>query len=201
MESFSKRAFRYSFGIAVSMSFAVALAVIAMQDRLTVLSVLLAILLSLVISAVLGALIACYRYPKRWLLSAIRSIMRSVAKRAIRLSLRHAMTRIECSGILEIDGGVALQVLAGTSNGVAKGTRFRAYEATDNQLWGRVEAFNMRDADCDCIPFDRVNREFWGELENRKLYNTEKPPNIYLLLDIQEINLTEQIENLLDNWR
>jgi hypothetical protein len=111
------------------------------------------------------------------------------------------MTRIECSGILEIDDDIALRVQAGRSQGVTEDTQFNVHESTSNQLWGSVVAINVRETYCDCIVSDRVNVEFWEKLEGRMRYNTEKPPNIHLIRELPITYLSELVENLLDAWR
>ena len=201
MNLFSQRVFGYAFGIAVSMSFTIALAVIATQGRLTVLSVLLATLLSLGISVVLAALIACYRYPKRWSLSAVRAIMGWVAKRAICASLSHAMTPVECLGIMEIRGYVHLRLGVGSADGIREGFPFRLFESTANQLWGIVEVVNLEENECDCVPVIRVNEVFWTALEDRMRRDTSPPPNVYLVVGLPPPIMKELTDWLLDNWR
>ena len=201
MESFSRRAFWYTFGIAVSMSFAITLAVIVTQDRLTVLSVLLAILLSLGISVVSAALIACYRYPKRWLLSAVRSVMRKTAKRAIGYGLSQAMTPVRCLGIMEREGYVYLRLGIGISDGIREGFPFQVFESTDNQLWGIVEVVSVEEHRCDCIPVLRINEDFWAALERKMKCDTSPPSNVHLIVGYPPPVMLELTDWLLDNWR
>ena len=201
MNLFSQRVFGYAFGIALSVAFAVALAIIVARDVLSVLSVLVAILASLAISAAIAALIAGYRLPLRWGNGAYRAVMRRLAKKAIRASLSQAMTPIGCTGILETELGVAIKVQAGQLQGVANGARFNVYESTGNRLWGIIVAIEVRDNDCDCVPYDRVNEEFWAELENRMRTDTSAPPNVHLVLDVLEPGAIDDMMSLLDNWR
>ena len=201
MNLFDRKVFRYIFAIVLALWLFAASVVIARYDAFSVESLLLSVSLGLCSSVVLAALLACYRYPKLWLVASLRSIMRRVAKKAIRLSLSSAMVPVECTGILDIDDEVALQIRVGTSNGITNGQQFNVYESTNNELWGRVVAINVRPFDCDCVPTDRVNIKFWQELERRMRYNTSKPPNVHLVRDLPVTYLTEQVENLLDNWR
>ena len=201
MNLFDRKVFRYIFAIVLALWLFAASVVIARYDAFSVESLLLSLSLGLCSSVVLAALVACYRYPKLWLVASLRSTMRRVAKKAIRLSLSSAMVPVECTGILDIDDEVALQIRVGTSNGITNGQQFNVYESTNNELWGRVVAINVRPFDCDCVPTDRVNIKFWQELERRMRYNTSKPPNVHLVRDLPVTYLTEQVENLLDNWR
>ncbi len=201
MEAFSGRVFGYAFGIALGIAFAVALTLVVAWNALSALSVLVAVLASLGISVAIAALIAGYRLPLVWSTRAYRAVMRRLARRAIRSSIAYAMTRVECLGILEIEGDVAIRVQAGQSQGVKEGTYFNVYEATDNRLWGVVRAVDVRDFDCDCIPYDMINPYFWEELENRVNTDTSKPANVYLVRDLPEAEIISTLAGLLDNWR
>ena len=201
MDQFSTRAFAYAFAIASSIAFAIALAIILTQDVLSILSVLVAVLASIAISAAIAALVAGYGFPLRWTNGAYRTVMRRLAKKAIRSSLSHAMTPIDCTGILETDFGFALRVQAGGLQGITEGSRFNVHESTDNRLWGKVIAVEVRDDDCDCVPYDRVNEEFWVEIESRLRTDTSAPSNVHLIRDALDPGSLDGILRLLDDWR
>ena len=189
---FDKKVFGYTFPIVLTVLASVMIAI-----ALTLVNLTLAVFASLS----LAALIACYRYPIRWCVFIYRTIMRRLAKRALRSSLSHMMRPLECSGIFEIDGGVAVKVQAGESHGVIEGSCLNVYEGANNNLWGRVTAINVRHYDCDCTPYDRVNVTFWEELENRMRYDTSKPSNVYFVRDVPESEILDSVVELLDNWR
>ena len=145
-------------------------------------------------SAATGSLLGCAIW-------AYRASLRSLARRAIASSLSYARTPIGCSGILEIENEVALKVEAGSLDGIKTGVQFNVYESTGDQLWGRVVALEVRDYDCDCIPYDRVNPRFWEQLEDRIEYDTSKPSNVHIIRDVPESEMLESVLELLDNWR
>ena len=135
MKDFSRKVFLFVFatGLAVHSLYFGLLALIGSRSPSLAFNLLLGILGTVLVLAVM---IGCYRYPLRWSLAATRAVMRKIAKRAIRASLHHAMTRVECSGILEIDNDIALKVQAGRSQGVAEDTQFNVHESTSNQWSG-----------------------------------------------------------------
>ena len=127
--------------------------------------------------------------------------MRRVAKKAIRSSVSYAMTKVECSGILDIDGGIGLKVQVGKNHGISEGSRFSVYEDTNNERWGGITAVDVGDSYCDCVPYDRENTVFWEKLEDRMNSDTSPPPNVYLVRDVLESELINTISELLDSWR
>ena len=81
------------------------------------------------------------------------------------------------------------------------GSQFNVYESTDNGLWGIVEVVDVRDFDCDCIPYDRANTFFWEELEHRVKFDTSAPSNVYFVRNIPDSEIADTVEELLDKWR
>ena len=201
MDLFNTRAFAYTFGIALSIAFPIALAIIVTRDVLSVMCALTAILASLAISASIAALIAVYRLPLRWVIGTYRAVMRRLAKRAIRSSVSQAMTPVECLGIMETRGYVHLRLGIGSADGIREGFPFQLFESTANQLWGIVEVDNVEENQCDCVPLIRVNEEFWTALEDRMGIDTSPPPNVYLVVGFPPPVTKEFTDWLLDNWR
>ena len=201
MNLFSQRVFGYAFGIALGIAFAVALAAVIYWDAFSILNVFIALVASLAISAVLATLVASYKLPRLYVERVYRAVMRRLAKKAIRSSLSYAMMPIECTGILETDFGFAVRIQAGGLQGVTEGSRFNVHESTDNRLWGKVFAVEVRDNDCDCVPYDRVNEAFWAELESRVRTDTSAPSNVHLVRDTLESGSLDGILRLLDDWR
>ena len=198
---FNRGVFAVTFTCTLAILFPILWTAVELQGLFTIQIVVSAIVAALAVSLALAWCSAIYEIPIWATKFLYRRMLSYLAKKAIRSSLSHAATTIECSGILEIDNEVALRVQAGTTDGIAEGSRFNVYESTNNQLWGRVEAVSVRYYDCDCTPYDRGNVEFWEQLEGRMRYNTEKPPNVHLVRDVPIVYIMEQVENLLGNWR
>ena len=199
MRQFNNKVFVWVFGVASSILFAIALTIVVSQNILGFVNVLLAVISSLSASVVLGAMIASYRYPGRWFALMYRRLIRRLALGAIEASMAHATTRTACMGILNRNGTVALKIQAGELHGVVHDLSFHVYEATDDQLWGRVSVVDLDELTSLCEPFDRINEEFWERLEDRMNHDTS-PPNVYLIQELPT-DLLELVKRLLNNWR
>ena len=155
----------------------------------------------LVIGTVLAALLASYRYLTELATKIYRSIVRPLAKHAVRSSLKQAMTPMNCTGILDRNGTVHLNVALGDSDVIGEDDLLYVYEEADDKLWGVVRVVeHIPDSHLICTPTNRVNPQFWGHLEDRVGFDTSAPENIYLIrampLDYQRV-----VENFLDDWR
>lgn len=204
MRRFNKKAFAYALPIALTISIGIAAIVITAQSAYSVRDISVGILLALLASSIASALIAPYGLYLRAFVWAYRAVMRALVIRALRSALSYAITPVECSGILENEdkGTVALRVLAGEDQGIRKGSKFNLYESTGDTYWGSVIAINVRASDCDCVPYDRANADFWEKLEDRMKYDTSKPPNVYLARDTTDYETAmEHIIALLRHWR
>lgn len=202
MQRFNKKAFAYALPIALTISIGIAAIVITAKSAYSVRDISVGILLALLASAIASALIASYGLYLRAFVWAYRAVMRALVIRALRSALSYAMTPVECSGILEIQGTVALRVLAGESQDIREGSKFNLYESTGDTYWGSVIAINVRASDCDCVPYDRANATFWENLEDRMRYDTSKPLNVYLARDASDYETAlEHIIALLRHWR
>ena len=188
MRRFNKKAFAYAFPIALTISIGITAIAITAKSAYSVVDIFIGTLFALLASATASALIASYELFLRYSVWAYRAVMRALAVRALRSALSYAMTPIECSGILENEdkGTVALRVLAGEDQGIREGSRFNLYESTGATYWGSVTAVDVRASDCDCVPYDRANADFWENLEDRMKYDTSKPPNVYLARDASD---------------
>ena len=203
MEYFNKRVFIGAFTSVAGVSITIALAIIVGRGDFAIADIFIGVILALLVSAVIAALIAAYRLYMRGYVWIYRTAMRKLAARALKSALSQAKgTRVECSGIIEMRGTVALRVLVGSSHGIQRDDKFNLYEATGNAYWGSVVAVDVRESDCDCRPDDRKNEDFWEYIEDRMKYVTSKPENVYLVLDTEgyatAINL---IIALLRYWR
>ena len=203
MEYFNKRLFAGAFTSVTSVSITIALAIIVGRGDFAIADIFIGVILALLVSAVIAALIAAYRLYMRGWVWIYRAATRRLAARAMNSALSHAnRTRIECSGIIEMQGTVALRILAGISQGIQSGDKFNLYEATGNAYWGNVVAVDVRESDCDCLPQDRAKVDFWESLENRMKRDTSKPPNVYLTLYTDDYETAvNHITALLRRWR
>ena len=119
--------------------------------------------------------------------------------RAIRSSLAHAMTPIECLGIMERDGEVGLRIDSRASTGALPGAKLYVFDKVNHSVWGQVRIVEVEDDSSLCRVYDRTNSAFWERLEDRMAYDTS-PPNVYLAWEVHATFLAT-VEWLLDNWR
>lgn len=203
MEYFNKRLFAYAYPIAASVSIAIALAIIVGRGDFAIIDVFVDVILALLASAVIAGLIAAYGLFLRGWVWTYRAVMRKLAARALTSALSQAKkTRVECSGIIEMQGTLALRILAGRSQGIQSGDKLNLHEATGGAYWGSVVAANVRESDCDCLPQDRANVDFGESLEDRMNRDTSKPPNVYLVLDTGDYETARnRVTALLRRWR
>ena len=177
----------------------IALAVVVDVRTASGIGISVSVILAILSAVVFAGLVASYYFPIRACVWAYRTVMRSLAKRALRSSLSLAMTQIQCLGILNKDGTVALRIKTESSHEDGVGSRFNVYDSVNDDLWGIVEAFESDDAIVLCRPIYRINPDFWEHLEARMLYDTS-PPDVYLVSEVPT-ELMDELERLLDDWR
>lgn len=157
----------------------------------------------LLIAALLASFAGFYPYFIRQAIAVYRSIIRPLAKHAIRSSLRQAVTPMACGGIMEQNGTVNLKIKLSDSSAVGADDLLYVHEKVNGAVWGVVRVVELSD-DCHavCEPTDRVNRQFWEHLENRMGFDNSAP-NVYLVRstpsDYQRV--AHVVENFLDEWR
>ena len=157
----------------------------------------------MLIAALLASFAGFYPYFIRQAIAVYRSIIRPLAKHAIRSSLRQAVTPMACGGIMEQNGTVNLKIKLSDSSAVGADDLLYVHEKVNGAVWGVVRVVELSD-DCHavCEPTDRVNRQFWEHLENRMGFDNSAP-NVYLVRstpsDYQRV--AHVVENFLDEWR
>jgi hypothetical protein len=196
---FSSKVFLYSFATTVSVAVAVTLAVLAIADALSVPNVLVATAAALTGSAALAALLGSYRYPLAAAVRSYRTVMGWLALTAVESSLRHAMTGVDCTGILGRGGTVLLRLAVGTTDRTRVGDEYDVYDTANGALWGRVAVVEADGSTSLAEPVDRVNADFWEHLEERMRFDTS-PPAVYLVKRLPT-ELLEMVKAVLDQWR
>lgn len=202
MPRFSGNVFLYVLPILLSVAIGVgvSLAVIDEVDRNAVLRVLAGGAAGLVVGVLLALSIGGYRYFTSLVIVTYRSFMRSLAKHAIRSSLRQAMTPMTCAGILDRNGTVHLKVRLVKSVKVDEGDPLYVHEAVNDATWGIVRVSDRVDDNyIVCEPIDRMNVDFWEHLEDRMKFDTSAP-NVYLV-KLLPTDFLRTTENFLNDWR
>ena len=155
----------------------------------------------LAVLAALAAFTGFYPYFVHLAVKAYRSIMRRLAKQAVRSSLKQAMTPMACVGIMDREGTVHLKIRIAEGVYAENGSQLRVVEATNDEPWGIIEVVQVTNGDyAICKPVDRQNVEFWQSLERRMKTDTSPPQNIRIVREFPP-DFLEPVEKLLNEWR
>ena len=192
-DRFNRRVFLYLLPILLAITLGAAIA--------AELHLVVAVGVSLILGLVLSTLIASYRYFTDLVTGIYRSIARPLAKHAVRSSLKQAMTPMTCTGILDRDGTVHLKVATGDSDVIGKDDHLYVFEQVGNNIWGVVRVVaQVADRHVICTPTNRVNPQFWDNLEYRMKFDTTAPESIYLVRKTPS-DFQRTVENFLNDWR
>ena len=187
--------------IAVGLSISVPLALRGQGEIVSILQLAVWVCVSLVIAVVFSALAGFYRYFARLVVVVYRAAVRSLAKHAIRSSLRQAVTPMDCVGIMDREGTVHLKIRIAEGVYAGNGSQLRVVEATNDEPWGIIEVVQVTNGDyAICKPVDRQNVEFWQSLERRMKTDTSPPQNIRIVREFPP-DFLEPVEKLLNEWR
>lgn len=199
-DRFNRKAFLYLLPFLLTLYLGVAIP-LTLREQAAVNTVLQVAAIGLVTSVALSMLIASYRFFVALVVGTYRSVVRPLAKHAIRSSLEQAMTPMTCTGILDRNGTVHLKVALTDSNVIGEGDQLYVHEEVDDGLWGVVRVVEyVEERSVICTPIDRTNSEFWEHLEDRMRFDTGAPNNVYLVRSIPS-DFQRAIENFLNDWR
>lgn len=202
-DQFNRKAFLYVLPIliAVGLSISIPLALRGQGESGGALQLAVWVGVGLLIAVVFSALVGFYRYFARLGVVVYRAAVRSLAKHAIRSSLKWAMTPMACAGIMDREGTVHLKIRIAEGVYVGNGSQLRVVEATDDEPWGIIEVVQVTKGDyAICEPIDRQNVEFWQSLERRMKTDTSPPQNIRVVREFPP-DFLEPVEKILNEWR
>ena len=200
-DQFNRKTFLFVLPIFIAVG--VPLALRGQGDSDDVLQLAVRVGVSLLIAVFFSVLVGFYRYFARLVVVVYRAAVRSLAKHAIRSSLKQAMTPMTCAGIMEQNGTVNLKIKLSDSSAVGADDLLYVHEKVNGAVWGVVRVVELSD-DCHavCEPTDRINRQFWEHLENRMGFDNSAP-NVYLVRSTPSdyMGYALVVENFLDEWR
>lgn len=203
-DQFNRKAFLYVLPIliAVGLSISIPLALRGQGESGGALQLAVWVGVSLLIAVVFSALGGFYRYFARRGVVVYRAAMRPLAKRAIRSSLKQAMTPMACVGIMDREGTVHLKIRIAEGVYAGNGSQLCVVEATDDEPWGIIEVVQATTKGdyAICKPIDRQNVDFWQSLERRMKTDTSPPQNIRVVREFPP-DFLEPVEKLLNEWR
>lgn len=158
-------------------------------------AVILAVLMAVVASVVLLLLhhLAIVRMPR-----LLRRIMVWVTFKTVREALSRQVIVVESIGITPTEEGVGIGLPLGSREGLVRGERFIVLNATSQEKWGTLQVYNVLENSCICTVFDRINSEFWADLENRMRYDASPPQGVIIKREIAEDYLLDWLSRLLN---
>ena len=83
---------------------------------------------------------------------------------------------------------------------MAVGTRFQVTNTATEIVWGIVEVVEAQDTSCVCQVSDRINIEFWDEMELRMYRDASPPLGVTIPKEFPEGLLIEEVLHLVKQW-
>ena len=131
----------------------------------------------------------------------VKRAMVWVAFKALDRAINNQTTTVEWTAIVPLEDDIGVGLALGSDNGVAPGHRFAVLNAANREKWGVLEASDVRESYCICSVFDRINPEFWAELERRMRSDPSPPRGVTIRRAIPEESLRDWLDVLLKTWR
>ena len=162
----------------------------ALSSGFLTINIVLAMLIALAATLVLVLVpMLCWGYlPKIG-----RRVLAAIALRTLSQALRQHDQSVTCIGIGQREVSVVIRLETGFNSGVDYSTRFRV---TNTAI---IEAVEVNDASCICIVFDRINRDFWDDLEQRMNRDAAPPLGVTFKRELP-VECLEFVAQLLNNW-
>ena len=160
--------------------------------------VILAALIALGFSVllILGYFSVTVAVPNLWKRTMVWVTLKTVQK-----AVRNQSETVEATGITAIGDGVGIGLAMGSADGIIPGHQFVVLNAASQERWGVLEVSDVWDDYCVCSVFDRMNPEFWADLERRMRYDASPPQGVTIRREIPGEKLLDWLEILLKTWR
>ena len=131
----------------------------------------------------------------------IKGAMTWITLKAVAKAIAAQAVFVETNGITSLDGDVGFGLSVGEEDGIRPGHKFVVLNTADQERWGVLEARLVSDTYCHCSVFDKINPEFWADLERRMRYDASPPRGITIRREIPEEQLLDWLRALLKTWR
>lgn len=195
---------RFAFGTVFAVVLTIVVLLFQARVDFRVLSVLyiainsiLIILMSLVGTILL---MAGYFVVPRLLARVWRALLVNITLHTLQRVIETQSSMVQATAIGERQGSVVFRLETGSNSGVTYGTRFTVSNTATGEAWGVIEAVEADGYSCTCIVLDRINPEFWDELEARMRRDASPPQGVTIKRAFPE-DIVEIINNLLNSWR
>ena len=191
-------AFLPVFGIALAIVFPVYLSSIdfgSLPTSYKALNTAIAILISLVAALILLSQVCIWRFlSKGW-----RKLLVKLALYTLERAFDRYVGPIEASGIGEKEGSIVIRLVGGSNASIAFGDKFEVLNTASSERWGVLEVIEVEGASCVGQVSDRINVEFWEQLESRVRRDHSPPTGVTFLRKVPGESL-DFIKRLIRNW-
>lgn len=114
--------------------------------------------------------------------------------------MRDYAKQVVAEGIDSQRGSVIVRLAAGSNHSVSTGDRFEVLNSASKERWGILEVLEVAETSCVCQVSDRINVEFWNDLEERVHRDPSPPSGVTFIREIPS-GLSDFIFRLILNWR
>ena len=127
----------------------------------------------------------------------LRRAMVWVTFKTVRGAISKQRTSVYPKGITTVNDDVGVVLPVGRNDRVQEGHRFVVENAADAQKWGTLEVAWVDEDTCTCSVSDRINEEFWGNLERRMRSEPSFPSGVTVRREIPEEYILDWLQTLL----
>ena len=100
-------------------------------------------------------------------------------------------------GITPFDDDVGVGLPLGVQDGIIAGDQFVVLNASSGDKWGLLEVSNVWEDSCVCFVSDRINKDFWDNLERNMWQDPSFPAGATVRRIIPEEHLFDWLKALL----
>ena len=127
----------------------------------------------------------------------LHRVMVWITFKMVRKAIATEARTVEATGITSIEGDVGIGLPLGIRDGVASGQRFVVLNTASQEKWGVLEVAEVQHNSCVCLVFDRINPDFWTDLEKRMRHDASPPLGVTIRREIPEEVLFDLLQSLL----
>lgn len=105
----------------------------------------------------------------------------------------------QATSIGERSGSVVLRLEVGPAEPISVGDKFSVVNSATRDRWGVVEVIEVQGNSCLCSVFDRINEEFWEQLESRMRRDPSPPAGVAFSREVPA-GLLAGVREVLQRW-
>jgi hypothetical protein len=159
-------------------------------------------LAAVTVSAVIAAALVTIAAISCKLLSrATRSARVKITLSTLSRAIEHHRAPLVTMGIGDRNGNVVVRLKLGHNDYMLEGEKVQVRNSATSELWGVLETFQVSDDYCVCSVFDRINPDFWADLERRMQSDPSPPRGVTITRELPEESLLERLAMLLKTWK